>query len=201
VIISRHGNNDRLHFRAARLFENLELNFQRPRASNRARAHPEQNRIQRILLSGRVGEFDQHLAKALYRSLRNVGVVVPAYALSRRHFRRLAQLGVPVAPGHLVMPGGAVQEKPALFAQVKKAAPHQEVVARTFLVSAIRILQSGFIDCLESRHAANGLAHTFKKRGVAVCVQEPKASAHGGINPRPVGTENLFKRETGFHIN
>src|SRR6266487_2151352 len=104
-------------------FEYLQLNLQGGGARHRAGAKAKVDLVQRVGLARRIGKGNQTVSQLLERRLRNVGVIVPDDAGAGGFLDGGAKSGMIVAPEHLVMARGAIQEQAALFAQIKKSAP------------------------------------------------------------------------------
>ena len=129
------------HLLVVRLLEHAQLNLQRRRTGHRAGTHAEQDVSSGSLFSGRIAQLDESVCQPFQGGLGDVGVVVPDDAGTRGSRDGRTQLGMVVAPQHLIVTRRAVEVQLALLREIEQASSHQQIVARSLLVSAVGILE------------------------------------------------------------
>ena len=85
------------------LLEDAKLDLQRRRAGHGARANAQQDGVERVLLTRSVAECDEPMRQPFERRLRDVRVVVPDDPGTRGGRDGRTQLGMVIAPEHLVV--------------------------------------------------------------------------------------------------
>ena len=180
--------------------ENFELDFQRGGAGDGARAHAQQNRVQRVGFAGRIAERDQAMASHFSGAcgiFEWLSQMTPARVAA---FDCGAQIRVIVAPEHLVMAGGAIQEQAPLLAQIEQV--RDRPGNRRWALFGRRRRSPGARICRRGEQAgtlANGLANLPASRCCRSCSSRNRrpASIAAAISG-PAGPRNSCeeKRES-----
>ncbi len=189
VIVAFDGNNDGDCIGAMVFLEDFELNFQGGGTGDRTGAKTEMDFVERIGFAGGVGERNEAMRKLFEWSLGDVGVVVPDDSGLRGFARGFREFGMVVAPEHLIVAGGAIEEKAALFAEIEQTAPDEEIIAGSGLATAVGIGQSRFVDGGCPRDFVDNRTDAIDEFGLSGRFEEARAGFHGGDDLAAVGTE------------
>ena len=109
-------------------------------------------------------------------------MVVPSDPSPYRSRDCRAKLGMIIAPEHLVVARGAIEKQLAPLGEVKQAAPDEEIVARSGLVPAERILERRFVNRTERRDTSNRSTNLLQQSRRVAFFKGVQTRLHGSCD-------------------